>query len=320
MDVLSTQSVPAEQRREYWTDAICKVYVRLDCDFEQCRTPDFSGSIHRDRLADLRLSTVAADAQLVSRTDRLIARETEDYFLVSIQRSGTCTVRQDGRAALLNPGDFALYDSTRPYQLQFLNPFQQFVLMLPGELLRMYVRHTELLTATAISGREGAGHLLLSMIDTLRRDLDHLQPISAAAIADATVNILVAGLRTLRDGQRVELPGLAQYHISRIKAFIEAHMTDPELSLPKIAAELALSEAHLHRLFKSQTETLAQYIWSRRLEACKRALADPARGRCPLGTIALEYGFNDAAHFSRAFRARFGSSPREYRAQLRPNP
>ena len=288
--------------------------MQLECDVGEGTRTDFAGRIQRDRLADLRLSVVTADAQLVSRTPTLISRASEDFFLVSIQRAGTGVVRQDGRVAKLSPGDFALYDSTRPYQLLFSDAFEQFVLMLPGELLRGYVKHAEALTATPISGREGAGHLLLNMIDTLRRDLDHLQPASAAAIADATVNILVAGLRTLPQAQSAQLPSLALYHIARVKAFIEAHLCDPDLSVTLIAAHLALSEAHLHRLFKTQPETLTQHIWSRRLEACKRALGDPANTRRAVGTIALHYGFNDAAHFSRAFRARFGLTPREYRA------
>ena len=66
------------------------------------------------------------------RTPALIARASEDYFLVSIQTQGRGVVSQDGRDAVLAPGDFALYDSTRPYQLTFDGPFQQFVLKLPG--------------------------------------------------------------------------------------------------------------------------------------------------------------------------------------------
>lgn len=317
MDVLCTETVPAERRLEYWIDAICAAFVQLECDVDESAHGPFAGRIQRNQLADLRLSVVTSEAQLVSRTPRLISRASEDFFLVSIQRAGTGVVRQDGREARLSPGDFALYDSTRPYQLLLSDSFEQFVLMLPGELLRSYVKHAEALTATAISGREGAGHLLLNMIDTLRRDLDHLQPASAAAIADATVNILVAGLRTLPQAQDVQLPSLALYHIARVKAFIEAHLCDPQLCVGKIATHLTLSEAHLHRLFKTQPETLAQFIWSRRLEACKRALGDPARAHWALGTIALNYGFNDAAHFSRSFRARFGLTPREYRARTR---
>jgi len=37
-----------------------------------------------------------------------------------------------------------------------------------------------------------------------------------------------------------------------------------------------------------------------------------------VGEIAYGRGFNDAAHFSRAFRERFGCSPREWRQQRSP--
>ena len=36
----------------------------------------------------------------------------------------------------------------------------------------------------------------------------------------------------------------------------------------------------------------------------------------PIGEIALQLGYFDACHFSRAFRARTGLSPRQYRARL----
>jgi len=52
----------------------------------------------------------------------------------------------------------------------------------------------------------------------------------------------------------------------------------------------------------------------RRLDATRRDLCDPALAARSISEIAFAWGFNDAAHFSRAFRARFGRSPRELRA------
>ena len=50
-------------------------------------------------------------------------------------------------------------------------------------------------------------------------------------------------------------------------------------------------------------------------EMCIRdSLCDPALAARSISEIAVAWGFNDAAHFSRAFRARFGRSPRELRA------
>ena len=80
-----------------------------------------------------------------------------------------------------------------------------------------------------------------------------------------------------------------------------------------IAAELGLSAGHVHRLFKGEAAPLAHYIWSRRLEACSRDLLDPRLAGRSVGEIAYSRGFNDAAHFSRSFRERFGCSPREWR-------
>lgn len=43
-------------------------------------------------------------------------------------------------------------------------------------------------------------------------------------------------------------------------------------------------------------------------------LLDSSWAHASISTIALAHGFNDLSHFSRAFRDRFGMSPRGYRA------
>src|SRR5687767_11581420 len=115
--ILRTDAVAGRERLAYWTDMICDVYVQLDCDCPAAC--DFSGRIERDVLAGLELSVVESQAQHVRRTPRQIAKASEDYFLVSVQDRGQGAVRQDGRTAVLHEGDFALYDSTRPYELMF---------------------------------------------------------------------------------------------------------------------------------------------------------------------------------------------------------
>jgi AraC-like DNA-binding protein len=59
--------------------------------------------------------------------------------------------------------------------------------------------------------------------------------------------------------------------------------------------------------------SLSDWIWSLRLDAAKRELCDPAQAARSISEIAFACGFNDAAHFSRAFRARFGCPPRDLR-------
>jgi len=315
--LLSTEVVPRDQRLAYWTDMICNVYVQLGCDPVADGRGDFEGSIRQHTLPSLDVSVVTSGPQKVMRTPGHIARSSDDYFLVSIQARGQGVVRQDGRDALLSVGDFALYDSTRPYQLLFDDSFEQIVLKLPGERLRSELRDTEALTATTVSGREGAGHLMLSMIRTLREDIDALQPASALAVANGVLNILVAGLQTLPAAQSPSLSNLTAFHLVRIKRCIDARLDDPSLSVGVLAAELGMSASQIHRVFKSEPLTLSQYIWDRRLEACSRDLLDPREAGRTVGEIAYGRGFSDAAHFSRAFRERFGCSPRDWRSSVR---
>jgi AraC-like DNA-binding protein len=312
LQLLSTDAVAPRERLALWTDLICDVYVQLDCD--ALVAPDtFRGDIRRDTLATLDLSQVTSRPQDVHHTSRQIAKATEDYFLVSIQTQGTGRVRQDGREALLRPGDFALYDSTRPYELLFEEDFQQFVLMLPGATLRTRVKATERMTASAVSGRRGAGHLMIGMIETLWRDIDTLEPASADAVADSVLNILVAGLKTLPAAQHAEVSNLTALHRDQIRAFMLQHLRDPRLSVGMIAAALRLSPSTVHRAFQGEPCSAAHWIWAQRLDASKRDLADPALRQRSVSEIAFGWGFNDAAHFSRAFKERFGVTPKEFR-------
>ena len=46
----------------------------------------------------------------------------------------------------------------------------------------------------------------------------------------------------------------------------------------------------------------------------RRAADALARSSAPLGQIALDAGFADQSHFTRAFRAAYGVTPRRWRA------
>jgi len=310
--ILSTTSVDAPQRVAFWTDLVCDTYVQLECD-APAGAAAIDGEIVADRLATLELSRVTASAQQVRRTPAKIARASEDYFLVSIQTEGHGRVSQDGRDALLGPGDFALYDSTRPYTLTFDDPFQQIVLMLPGPTLRTALRDTERLTASRVCGSRGAGHLLINMIGTLAADIGTLAPESAAAVADSVAQILVAGLSTLPAAHRPAVSQLTAYHREQIKALVRERLRDSEFGVAEIAARLRMSASTVHRVWGGEACSLSDWIYAQRLDSARRDLCDPALKARSISEIAYACGFNDAAHFSRAFRARFGCSPRELR-------
>jgi AraC-like DNA-binding protein len=306
--VLTTDEVDARHRLDYWNDAVSDAYVQLTCD---APGSDVVGDIRVDSLATLELSRVTATAQLVRRTPSLIARTAEDYFLVSIQTAGVGRITQDERTAVLNPGDFALYDSTQPYELAFDDDFQQYVLMLPGPTLRSQLRDAPDLTARSIRGSRGAGHLMIEMIRTLAADIAVLEPAAAAAVAQSVEHIVVAGLSSLSDGSPRE-PSL-EARREQIKTCARSRLRDPGLTVAAIAAQLHASVSTLHRAFAGEPCSIAEWIWAQRLDAVRADLCDPALRHRTISDLAFSWGFVDASHFSRAFRARFGCTARDVR-------
>jgi hypothetical protein len=259
---LSTASVAPGQRLAFWADLVCNTYVQLDCE-AAAGASSIDGEIVADTLGSLQLSRVTASPQVVRRTNAQIARASEDFFLVSIQTRGEGVVQQDGRAARLAPGDFALYDSTRPYTLRFAGDFQQIVLRLPGPSLRSSLRNTPQLTASTVSGARGAGHLMIGMIRTLARDIHTLAPESAHAVAESVTQILVAGLSALPAARQAPVSQRTAFHRAQIQDCIRARLREPELTVASVAAQ-------------HPTPGLAgRGLFHRRVDL------GPAPGRCP---------------------------------------
>jgi AraC-like DNA-binding protein len=76
-----------------------------------------------------------------------------------------------------------------------------------------------------------------------------------------------------------------------------------------------ISVRALHRLFEEQDTTVTDLIRTRRLENCRRDLADPRQRQHPVRAIAARWGYPDPANFTRSFRAAYGVTPRAYRAE-----
>ena len=91
---------------------------------------------------------------------------------------------------------------------------------------------------------------------------------------------------------------------------IQAHL-DEDLSLEQLAAQIDLSKYHFHQLFREATgETPKSYVDRQRLEwAAVQLRIRPVT----VLELALECGYRSHETFTRAFRSRFATSPRDYR-------
>ena len=98
--------------------------------------------------------------------------------------------------------------------------------------------------------------------------------------------------------------------LERAIEYIEDHLYE-NIGLSDVSRETGYSYYHMTRLFSSVLgESVGRYINRRRLyNASKKLIHTDQR----VIDIALEEGFESPEAFSRAFKAVFGSSPRDYR-------
>lgn len=266
----STADVHPRDRAAYWADAVCDSFIKLDC--EPQRGHEFSGEIVCEAAGELQISTVSSMAQTVTRSPRHIARDPAEVVQVTVQLSGYGILSQDGREALLRPGDFALHDSTRSWQLTFDGDFAQTVLLMPRSALRHRIGASERVTATRIDGTNGLGGVLSPMLQNLPLCLATFPTETRERLAENLLDILSTAILSTST-EKVTVP--ARLTLARAKLWIETHL-DEDLSAERIAGSCRLSSRHLSRLFEREGTSLMRYVWERRLVHCHRNLTDPA--------------------------------------------
>lgn len=110
-----------------------------------------------------------------------------------------------------------------------------------------------------------------------------------------------------------EMKGNDEVLLERIMKEINAHIEEPELNVEKLASEVGVSRAHLHRKMKDLIGmTPSDYIRNIRL---KRACELLKRQDIEVTQVAYKIGFTSQPHFSSHFKRYTGFSPSEYRAR-----
>ena len=308
----STSDFESSQRFDYWCDIVCDEFVQLDC--EQVKDKEFYGEIRGGvGVSSLRFSEVLSDPQLVKRSKSQIAKSAEADFLISFQLAKHGILRQDGREALLSPGSFALYDSTRPYSLEFQDRFHQLVIQMPNEVLSQHLMNPEKYTAISIDGQKGLGAVLSNFIFSVAQEMSSLHQ-APEELSENLLNLIaMAFSSSLMLGEVGDNSVVQESLRRRVRNYIDNNLCDPELNNQAIALAQGISTRYLHKLFQREDQTIHSMIVSSRLERARSLLSDKSYSGHTIESIAYSVGFTTAAHFSSCFKRKYGVSPRDIR-------
>ena len=318
--LIQTDHVPVADRIDFFREMTAAVWVPMEC--RPGLDADYRAVFRASGLGPMQVVVMDIMPTTVHRTPQLISQADPDMLkMLMVCGGGASAVAQGGQQARLSPGEFALYNTRRPYEVRCGvddEPTQLLTFMFPPSLLPLSPGRLRDLTAVRIPATSGVGELTSQFLLQLARNIDRYTPADATRLSTAALEILAARLAHELDDRDWGTPETRRHaRLTAVQGFIQQHLGDPELSPAAIATAHHMSLRSLHQLFHEEGLTVAGWIRRRRLECCRRDLSDPALAARPVAAIAAKWGFSSASDFSRAFRAGHGVPPAEYRRSAR---
>ncbi|EJE53521.1 transcriptional regulator containing an amidase domain and an AraC-type DNA-binding HTH domain [Acidovorax sp. CF316] len=302
----STEVVAPAARLDYWVGAICEAFLEMDCSSREATT--FDGVLQSLPVASLSVNQVRASTQDVYRTPAGIACSRQLPFYLIAQAESSWHVRQDGQVAHLRPGDVALVDSARPYELHFPEGVGCVSLQLPRAWVGQWLVQAEARGPRVAWRDQGWGQSLGALAVQLARDPASAQALPPALLSDHLGALLSAALE-----QPVVPAGAAQGLHAHLSALMAARIDQGGLSAQVLADETGISLRTLHRAFAARGSTFAGTLRQLRLARAGDLLRRPQLAHVSVAEIGRRCGFADASHFARAFQRAMGMSPAAWR-------
>jgi len=283
--------------------------------FARGATP-FAPELLSVRLGVCRLSQIRAMQHLVI-SDRAFRRSFDpDSIKILMQRCGHSRFEQQSHTVDLKPRSAIIYDPVRSYSLQNLSSVDQLILQVPRSTFGDDTLARLAAPVPLPAGDDSLTHIVSGLMQMAIGEAHRMDEASCRRVGESLIQ-LVNGLICCKpaapDFRRSPLEALRE----RIVAYIDANLARSNLSAEDIARHMGCSRRYLHRAFEGEDMTLERLIWDRRLERSREDLLSPDRRGASISEIAFACGFNSSAHFSRAFKGKFGTAPRDLRETVK---
>lgn len=311
--IFTTTDVHPRDRIAYWHDVAGKIYVKHHSQIE--RVVDFDAQISIASLADITGTVLEIGPCHLTRTQADCDQSQDDHGFVCLQQVGNGWFEQDGRECITSPGDFLVLDARRPYGLRFAEKARLFILKSPQALISQRIGPWMGMTAVAIDGSSGLGGLASNFLASLPDCLPLESNSVAERIADHALDLVTVALSQAVSRERPALSSSRSVALANLLATIDHNLSSPNLTPTIVAGAAGLSVRYANLLLAEQGTSVERLILARRLEVCRRILADPAQAHRTITEIAYSWGFSDVSHFGRRFKELTGKTPREYRVE-----
>ncbi|MCK4206714.1 helix-turn-helix domain-containing protein [Brucella pituitosa] len=292
-----------ELRNDFWREVLKPMY-EITLDKEMRNYQLFGSAKGRAIGASLQIGSTSFNTQNYLRTPKIIAHGGLDHYILQLITAGDLRGNFNGVDLCAKPGDIVIIDFTQTVESTAYDGSRITVMLardelekvigwrnLHGVVLRAHEPTTRLLFAYLRGLNDVAGELDATEVYSAQEAM--LSLLGASVTAGAPENLAVN--LTMR---------------KCILTYINENLTSPLLSPQTIMHHFRVSRSHLYRAF-SPDGGVAKVIRDKRLDNAYRTLIKQRGQPVSLKDIAYRYGFHDSVQFTKAFKVRFGLSPKD---------
>jgi AraC-like DNA-binding protein len=243
----------------------------------------------------------------IARTAQMARADQMDHYQVVVSFSKTgLSIDTDEGVLQAGSGMPVVFDLARAAGITVGagTSVQAFV---PRDVLEELLPGPRDLHATRLVG--ASAMVLAEHLRSLTTCLPDMTAAQAPHAVTATMYMIAAALASTPEAPQRARPPLESSLLRQACRYIELHLKEPGLSATDLCAAMKVSRASLYRMFEAYGG-VSNHIRERRLARIHAVLAQ-GRGRQSLARIAEDHGFENSAHFSRAFRHQYGYCARD---------
>ena len=303
----STDAIHERERFSYWHEVVCQTVLNVSTESPPER---FAARINGRSLGALRFASFNSTGHEIVRSQRHVAREPGDHYLIGLQLRGQSRINQDDDTIALEPGEIAIVDGLRPFRIGFPQPVSRMIAVVPHAMIDARAPWLRSGPRRKIPSGSPFADLARRHLIQLTADKTDFSESEAAILADNLCNLLA--LATARDIAPNRLQ--PELMLEALLVFCRQNLHNTDLSPQFVATHFGISVRTLHLRFQILGQSFGRWLLENRLEACSKALRDPHQRSCSISEIAYRWGFNDLSHFNKAFRSRLGVPPSQWRS------
>jgi AraC-like DNA-binding protein len=272
---------------------------------------NFDARIESYLLSDCLFVRTETAGHTWSRTEAKIAQDSIDFFLIQLYLEGNNDIRTGDKGIVSGRNSLTIIDTAQPYE-SVTSDFANVTLVVPRSMLTPDLQSPDAHQTRVLSTKKPLTQVAYDAVLSLWRNTPRLNAEQAAIALKPTVDLVVAAM----NGDATPTPrssrALDWMLRTKIRDYIDRQLHDPALSPAKLQAHFRIPRTRLYELFRGHGG-IANIIRDARLSASMRMLAHPTAKRLTVTEIGAACGIDNPTVFSRAFKKRFGMTPRDAR-------